>query len=137
MDLAILGAEFGGNLPVPDFRRASRWVAGRLNAGGAWAGGMYDWIYDAPEADAGKLVRTSARPAAGPLNRRELLGLPQTATDDECEEAEKLDDIGAMALGAPAVGGGRTKKKNRSKKRTKKRTKKRSKKRTKKKRSKK
>ena len=140
MDLQDFGAELGGDLPLPNLGRVSRRVTDRLNDSGAW---VRSWFSDAPDPDADteaqrqmeeeakatELVRTTASPP----NRRKRLGLPQTATDDECEEAEKLDDIGAMALGAPATGGGRTKKK----KRTKKRTKKRSKKRTKKKRSKK
>ena len=184
MDLENFGAELGEDLPEPNFGRAGRWAADRLNAGGEWAGDRLDphivrlgrWWNPEAEAEAAaaaaaeaeaeaeaeaaaaaaaaaaKLTRTSApAPMAAEetaeetaedllevqnhRDRRDHLGLPYAATDDQCNDKE-LDDYIAnardMALGGPAAGGGRTKKK----KRTKKRTKKRSKKRTKKKRSK-
>ena len=91
--------------------------------------------YPAPEAEDEAEAEVQKQ-----RDRRNRLGLPPTATDSECDEVERekreimIEGARAMALGGPAAGGGRTKKKNRSKKRTKKRTKKRSKKRTKKKR---
>ena len=120
-DIVDIGAEFGNELPVPDFGRLGRGIAGGINATDTWAGRMYDRWYPPHLPDADMLVRTTA----------------SFPTKLERERQEKLDDYIAnaqdMALGGPVAGGGRTKKK----KRTKKRTKKRSKKRTKKKRSKK
>jgi hypothetical protein len=160
MDLAILGADFGGNLPVPNFARVGRDVGRRARETDEWLGSHLNPYIDrlgkwwnpaaaaeaeaeaaaAAEAEAAVLTRTSALPPEAVeetvedllevqkhRDRRNLLGLPQAATDSQCNDKELDDNIAnaqAMALGGQVAGGGRTKKKKRTKKRSKKRTKK-------------
>ena len=106
-----LAEELADDLPVPDFGRLGRGIAGGINATDTWAGRMYDRWYPPHLPDADMLVRTTA----------------SFPTKLERERQEKLDDDIAnaqdMALGGPVAGGGRTKKKKRTKKRTKKKKK--------------
>jgi hypothetical protein len=105
-----LAEEFADDLPVPDFGRLGRGIAGGIKATDTWAGRMYDRWYPPHLPDA-ELVRTTASfPTKLERERQEML-------DDDIANAQD------MALGGPGVGGGRTKKKKRTKKRTKKKKK--------------
>ena len=106
-----LAEELADDLPVPDFGRLGRGIAGGINATDTWAGRMYDRWYPPHLPDADMLVRTTASfPTKLERGRHEKL-------DDDIANAQD------MALGGPVAGGGRTKKKKRTKKRTKKKKK--------------
>jgi hypothetical protein len=106
-----LAEEFADDLPVPDFGRLGRGIAGGIKATDTWAGRMYDRWYPPHLPDADMLVSTTASfPTKLERERQEML-------DDDIANAQD------MALGGPGVGGGRTKKKKRTKKRTKKKKK--------------
>jgi hypothetical protein len=118
-----LAEEFADDLPVPDFGRLGRGIAGGIKATDTWAGRMYDRWYPPHLPDADMLVSTTASFPDAELVRT-TASFP---TKLERERQEMLDDDIAnaqdMALGGPGVGGGRTKKKKRTKKRTKKKKK--------------